>query len=60
MKFFNKILIILVVFSLYQCNNQDKAKQKSTTFQKQQNKKPIVKKAWDSLNRSNTEAFFNV
>ncbi|TMM31014.1 peptidylprolyl isomerase [Polaribacter aestuariivivens] len=59
MNFFNRILIILVVFSFYQCKNQDKAKQKSTTFQKQQNKKPIVKKAWDSLNRNNTEAFFN-
>lgn len=58
MKIYPKIFLLLLFISFYQCNNEKKsAKETLIKNKKKKNKKEVITKAWDSLNRHNTEAF---
>ena len=58
MKNYLKIFLLLLLTSFYQCDNNKKPTQKSVVLSKKKKvKKEVITKAWDSLNRHNTEAF---
>ncbi|ARV05380.1 peptidylprolyl isomerase [Polaribacter sp. SA4-10] len=58
MKNYHIIFLLLLLTSFYQCDNNKKPTQKSVVLSKEKKvKKEVITKAWDSLNRHNTEAF---
>ena len=57
MKIFLKLCLIVAFIAFYQCKDEKKTIVKRPTIEKKKKKEKKIVKAWDSLNRHNTEAF---
>ena len=62
MKFFFKIILVVIIISFYQCNQIKKEEENSAKIEKKKIKEKVTlekktTKAWDSLNSLNTEVF---
>jgi cyclophilin family peptidyl-prolyl cis-trans isomerase len=57
MKIFSRVFIIVAFIAFYQCKNENKTVKKEQITKKKKKKEKKIEKAWDSLNRHNTEAF---
>jgi len=61
-KFFFKIILVVIIISFYQCNQIKKEEENSAKIEKKKIKEKVTlekktTKAWDSLNSLNTEVF---
>ena len=57
MKIFLKLSLIVAFIAFYQCKDEKKSIVKRPTIEKKKKEEKKIVKAWDSLNRHNTEAF---